>query len=104
MKFEILYFDGCPSWQDAEHNLQKALDDLDLPANIKRVQVETPEEAIEKQFIGSPTIRVDGEDLFPASHDDYALGCRVYDTAEGLQGAPTISMLRDRLKAYRKSP
>jgi hypothetical protein len=55
--------------------------------------VETDEEAIERQFVGSPTIRLDGEDLFPGGSEDYALGCRVYTTPEGLRGWPTGDMI-----------
>ena len=45
----------------------------------------TDEEADWLRFPGSPTIRVDGEDLFPApGREDCWLGCRVYATPEGL--------------------
>ena len=47
---------------------------------------------------GSPTIRVDGEDLFPVpERAGYALGCRMYATPEGLRGSPTTEMLREAL-------
>jgi hypothetical protein len=43
---------------------------------------------------GSPTIREDGEDLFPVpDRAGYALGCRMYATPEGLKGTPTATML-----------
>jgi hypothetical protein len=47
----------------------------------------------------SPTVRVDGRDLFPAPVcDDWRLGCRVYATPEGLSGFPSAEMLREALK------
>ncbi|CAN5882511.1 hypothetical protein BH18ACT11_BH18ACT11_11100 [soil metagenome] len=53
------------------------------------------EEAQDLRFPGSPTIRVDGEDLFPVpDRPRYALGCRTYATPEGLKGSPTATMLR----------
>jgi hypothetical protein len=50
-------------------------------------------------FPGSPTIRVEGEDLFPApEREDWRLGCRVYATPDGLRGSPSAEMLREALK------
>ena len=48
----------------------------------------------------SPTVRVDGRDLFPVpEREDWRLGCRVYATPEGLSGSPSAEMLREALKA-----
>jgi hypothetical protein len=42
---------------------------------------------------------VDGRDLFPVpERAEYALGCRMYATPEGLRGAPTTEMLREALE------
>ncbi len=102
MDIEILYFEGCPSWQTAQAHLRQALDRLGLDAEIGLVRVETPEEAVEARFVGSPTIRVRGRDLFPADHEDYALGCRVYATPEGLRGWPTVEMIEEALGRERE--
>jgi hypothetical protein len=51
------------------------------------------------RFPGSPTIRVDGEDLFPMpDRAGYALGCRMYATPEGLRGSPTAGVLKEALR------
>ncbi len=94
MQIELLYFDGCPSWQTALENLRAALDDLGLQAEVRLLRVGSDEEAVATRFVGSPTIRLDGEDLFPPTHSEYAMGCRVYVTPEGLRGWPTVEMLR----------
>ena len=60
----------------------------ELEADVSLVAVNTDEEARRLAFPGSPTIRVDEEDLFPVSdRTEYALGCRMYATAEGLAGS-----------------
>jgi hypothetical protein len=65
---------------------------------IELVAVNTDEEARRLRFAGSPTVRVDGKDLFPArEREDWRLGCRVYVTPEGLKGSPTTEMLRKAL-------
>jgi hypothetical protein len=68
-------------------------------AEIELVAINSDEEAQRLRFPGSPTIRVEGEDLFPApEREDWRLGCRVYATPEGLRGSPTAEMLREALK------
>ncbi len=85
MKMEILYFDGCPTYLKAEDTLRRILEEEGVDAEVELVSVNTAEEAQELRFPGSPTIRVDGEDLFPVpERAGYALGCRMYANSEGL--------------------
>lgn len=91
--FDILYFDDCPSWKTAAGLLEQVIARLDLAAGVNLVRVETDEEAQKQHFVGSPSIRLDGKDLFPVDHENYALGCRVYRTPEGMRGWPTEAML-----------
>jgi hypothetical protein len=95
MKFEILYFDGCPTYRAAEETLRGVLAERGIEAGVELVAVDTDEEAQRLRFPGSPTIRVDDRDLFPvADRAGYALGCRMYATPEGLKGSPTAEMVR----------
>ena len=103
LNIELLYFEGCPSWQNALQNLEKVLGDLGFPPEIYLVLVETQDQAIGCRFIGSPTIRVNGSDLFPTDQDRYGLACRVYQTPGGLKGWPTEEMVKDRLGIVLKS-
>jgi hypothetical protein len=98
MQIEILYFDGCPTYLKAEKTLRGVLEEEDVDAEVELVAVNIAEEAQELRFTGSPTIRVDGEDLFPVpERAEYALGCQMYTTPEGLRGSPTPEMLREAL-------
>ena len=95
MKVEILYFEGCPTYLQAEETLRRVLAEEGIEARTELVALNTEEEAQELRFPGSPTIRVDGEDLFPVpDRSQYALGCRMYATPEGLRGSPTAEMMR----------
>ena len=101
MKIEILYFDGCPTYSEAEKTLRKVLAQEDAEAEVDLVAINTDEEARRLRFPGSPTIRVDGRDLFPsfsAEREDWRLGCRIYATPEGLNGSPTAGMLEEALE------
>lgn len=97
-KITLLYFDGCPSWQLALGNLEKLVQNEEFPAEISLIKIETPEQAKNEQFLGSPSIRVNGIDLWPEERANYTLRCRVYKTPAGLKGSPTIEMLRERLQ------
>ena len=98
MKVEILYFDGCPTYETATKTLRAVLAEEGMEADIELVAVNTDEDARRLRFPGNPTIRVGGKDLFPVSErEDWQLGCRVYATPEGLRGSPTAKMLREAL-------
>ena len=95
MRVEVLYFDGCPTCLEAENALRGVLAEKGIEAEVKLVAVDADEEAQKLRFPGSPTLRVDGEDLFPIpNRTAYALGCRMYATPEGLRGSPTAEMIR----------
>jgi hypothetical protein len=99
-KVEILYFDGCPSYKEAEKTVRSILVEEDVEADVELVSVNTDEEVERLRFPGSPTIRVDGRDLFPSGTRErgyWRLGCRVYATPDGLKSCPTEEMLRDAL-------
>ena len=67
MKVELLYFDGCPGYEKARRALEDALaQEEDARGGFDLVAANTDEDAQRLRFPGSPTIRVDGNDLFPS--------------------------------------
>jgi hypothetical protein len=103
MRVEVLYFDGCPTYRAAEETLRGVLAQEDVEADVELVAVNTDEEAQRRWFPGSPTIRLNGEDLFPVPNRvGYALGCRMYATPEGLKGSPTAEMIKEALTNFRE--
>lgn len=96
----LLYFDSCPSYIEALANLQAVLAERNHPTEVQLIQVETHDMAQTVQFVGSPTIRINGEDIFPTSNTTYALGCRVYNTPIGLRGVPTTEMIREAIANF----
>lgn len=96
-EIELLYFEGCPSWKTALHYLNEILCEQNIDLEIQLTHVSTNEEAERCKFPGSPTIRVNQKDLFPTEQSNYALGCRVYQTAEGFKGSPTKEMMLAKL-------
>ncbi len=99
MKIDLLYFDGCPAWQGGLENLKSALAREGMEAEINLVRVGEDAEAAQMKFLGSPSFRVDGMELWPEPRENYNLSCRVYPTPAGLRGAPTVEMLQEKLHA-----
>ena len=98
-RVELLYFDGCPNHHNAEELLREVLADENVQAPVIRVQVETPEDAVSQRFLGSPTIRLNGEDIDSAGDDgQYSLRCRVYRINGKLSGVPDKEMIRSALR------
>lgn len=97
MKIEFFFFAGCPSHGPALERLNGVLDSLALPRGVVVREVTTEEQARELGFIGSPTIRVDGEDIDPPGLEGEppGLSCRIYRLEDGrISPLPSESMIR----------
>lgn len=92
----LLYFDGCPHWRLADERLRELGEHAGF--TLEHVAVNKPEEAERLGFLGSPTLMIDGRDPFATGDEPTGLTCRVYDTPQGLQGAPTLEQLREVLR------
>lgn len=101
MEFEVLHIDQCPNWEEAGGRLRTALNmtghgDTVISFRLLR----TPEDAAHVPFAGSPTITLDGEDLFPSDGRTTDLACRIYSTPAGLAGLPTVEQLTRAIKGH----
>ena len=53
-------------------------------AAVELVEIESDEQAARERFPGSPTIRIDGEDIVPpGAGEPFTLTCRVYRLRDG---------------------
>jgi hypothetical protein len=83
-RVELLFWDGCPSHPQALADLRAAMEQLGLdPDTVLVREVDTDQRAERERFIGSPTIRIDGEDVEPPGDEPVGLTCRVYRLADG---------------------
>lgn len=85
MKVELLWWDGCPSSEEAHTLVRRAMSDAGLdPATLVSVEIDTDEAAERECFVGSPTIRIDGRDVQrPDDAEPIGLTCRVYRLRDG---------------------
>ena len=82
---EFLWWEGCPSTEQALSDLRAAMAAAGLdPASVVVREIRTDEDAGAVEFTGSPTIRVDGRDVQPPGDDEpIGLNCRVYRRRDG---------------------
>jgi hypothetical protein len=92
-RIELLYFEGCPGYQSLIARLPELVGNT---AEITLRRVASPEEAEVERFLGSPTLRIDGEDVEPGARDrtDYGMKCRLYRTGEGHAHTPPDEWIR----------
>ena len=98
MKIELLHMDDCPSWETGLENLKSALQLEGITADIHLIRVLDDVQAAHLKFLGSPSFRVDGRDLWPEEREMYALSCRIYPSPQGSKGWPSVGMLRQKLR------
>ena len=101
MQIDLLYFDDCPSWESGLENLMAALEAEGMDAEIRTIRVADNDEAVRLKFLGSPSFQINGVDLWNEERKRYNLSCRVYATPQGMKGAPTVEMLREKLRTVR---
>ena len=62
---------------------------------IVRQRVADPDDAKAAGLHGSPTILIDGVDPFAGPDTETSWTCRVFMSADGIQGAPSTQQLRE---------
>jgi hypothetical protein len=100
MRIEILYVPGCPNYQPAVEQVERVLCSESLQAEIRSIAVRTDAEARELMFPGSPTIRVNGEDVDPHQTILPSLACRLYEDRSGI---PPEELLRAAISGAKRT-
>lgn len=97
MRVELLYFDECPHWKEADRHLRALA--IELGFDLEHRLITGPDDAEAARFRGSPTVLVDGHDPFARNREPFGLACRIYQTPTGPAGSPTGEQLRSALRA-----
>lgn len=99
MRVELLYTDADPVAMAARQRLVEVLLEDAYETPVQMVVVNSLEDAEFLGFPGSPTIRIDGEDIDPAGVGPVALGPRSYDD-QPLPSAELIRAAIDRARGW----
>jgi hypothetical protein len=99
-RVEFLWWQGCPSWERALADLRAELAALGLdPQAIELREVSTDADARREEFVGSPTIRIEGRDIQDPGDEPAGLSCRVYRLRDGrISALPDPADVREALK------
>ncbi len=85
-RVEFLWWEQCPSWERALEDLRAAMSDAGMdPEAVELRRIETEADADRAGFPGSPTIRIEGEDVEESAGNGEPTGlvCRVYRRPDG---------------------
>ncbi|WP_405136301.1 organomercurial lyase [Nocardia sp. NBC_01388] len=95
MKLEILQVTDCPNVAVIEQRVRQALADSPVEIEIEHRVIDDDAQAAGAGMTGSPTLLVDGHDLFAVPGQVPSVSCRLYRTdAGGLDGAPSVAAIR----------
>jgi hypothetical protein len=95
----IQHFEGCPNVQLAQERVSEALRRVGGEEWVVQLQeIVDAEDAERNDFRGSPTVLVDGVDLFADPATPVGFACRVYTTPVGREAAPSVDQLCDVLR------
>jgi hypothetical protein len=97
---EVLFWEGCPSLPETLAELERVLREEGVDTTVELVEVLTDEQARHERFPGSPTIRINGEDIVtPKDEEPFSLTCRVYRTRDGrVSAVPDPEDMRDAVR------
>ena len=103
-RVSFFYSEECPSHDLALERLREVMDEEGISGEVEVFKVETEDQARQLRFVGSPTIRVDGQDIDPPSDPRYALTCRAYRLEDQrISPLPSKDMIRRALRSQAKN-
>jgi predicted RNA-binding protein with PIN domain len=101
---DILYNEACEHYSKTIQYVKNVLAEEGIDAVVNEINVVTEEQAKQLNFAGSPTIRINGEDI--ESEAEQRQGhirgsCRVYNYKGQMYVIPHKEFIRAALKKYR---
>lgn len=103
MRIDFLYWNECPSHEEALTRLRTALAQEGVADEVRLTHIGTEEAAQALAFPGSPTIRIDGRDIQTEGAGGAGrLTCRLYLLEDGRPSPlPSQEMIRRAVRAAR---
>ena len=103
LRVELLAVEDCPHLDQARRDLQNVLHGGIIEVPIQVVYVTSLDDAEFLNFQGSPTIRVNGDDVVPQPDLPVALSCRLYRDAAGrVAGSPPVERIKAAIDGHRR--
>jgi hypothetical protein len=79
VRVEVLHFDGCPSHEALLPRLRELMAQVGLDIPVQLTHIESVAAAERERFLGSPTLRINGQDVDPTAGErtGFGLKCRL---------------------------
>ena len=90
MVIEVLFVPGCPNHEPTLKRIREALHSESIHASIREIAVTDENIARALSFPGSPTIRINGEDIEPTQTTTFGLACHLYASQSGIPSEETL--------------
>lgn len=96
---EFQYFNGCPNADGTLQNLREVMEELGISnINLKLTEVPNLESAKTLSFQGSPTILLNGKDIYTGEEPmDFSYACRIYQFDGEQTGVISKEFIRAKL-------
>ncbi|MBI3535989.1 MAG: DUF2703 domain-containing protein [Chloroflexi bacterium] len=101
MKIELLYTADCAHYVTARKLLNEVVAEEKIATTIEEIRVMNEQDARRLEFLGSPSIRVEGMDVesFSTQPRKSSLRCRLYRENGSAFGYPPKNMIRSTILA-----
>ena len=99
---QLLFLPDCPNYQPTRKLIEQTANELGIKLDLELIAIDDEEGAHRLHFLGSPTVRVDGDDIEPNARDrtDAALSCRIYRSERETRGYPDRALLETALRRH----
>jgi arsenate reductase len=84
MNIELLYTKDCPNFRKTRRLIHDTIKSLGLNIPLRKIEIKDEDDSKKYFFPGSPTIRINGEDIEPETASATTLICRIYSNGTGL--------------------
>ncbi len=103
MTLELLFLPGCPNHSAAVQLVRDVLETEGLSMELMETPITDLDQAQMHGFPGSPTLRVNGQDIedIPPERLSVGFACRTYLVNGKPQGVPPRSWLEQAIRAAR---
>lgn len=106
MKIELLYILDCPWCVRAKELIRRSLKGLKVKADIEEILIDSDEKAGKYNFVGSPTIKINGKDIQEEVSKGRCLPCeefakcRIYFYKGKQYPYPPKEMIEEAIKKF----
>ena len=71
---KVLFSEGCDNTPPTIDLIKKISSELGIKIDLKLIRIESPDQANQLKFLGSPTVQVNGFDIEPSARAAIAFG------------------------------